>query len=411
MSRFCPNCGQPRLPAPADASQDSACPVCGAPAPARPTTPAPVLPPDSSQGQALHLQTQRRRTLTLAVAVALFLAALYWFLLQPSSPNSPARHLKNGIFGHRVTDAVERRTQQTSEDGESGAPPSGSPGNPRGANPGRAADGGPSTGSDQDPNADESGRRSGTGSSLPANVRNPEAPGPAHDAPPERSIGWLDRFFGRSPDTGPLRAGEGGTGTSTGAGKQQRAAVPPTNPPTAAESTQPEPSPLLPRELDSIPPEPPRTTNRPVPPSQATLNDNLERLLRQHNAGTGDLRISLMWSNHNDLDLHVVDPSETEIYYQRRRSGTGGLLDIDMNASPPLQSPAVENVYWPTRGAPAGRFRVYVNHFRQYDRVNETPFTIRILIRGRTTDFRGSIRFGEDKRLVHEFTLTPSSSP
>jgi hypothetical protein len=301
--------------------------------------------------------------------------------------------------------------QTTSESGEADAPQSNSSGNSPGANPGQTDDGGSSQASNQDSSADESERRARTGSSLPANVRNPDAPGPNLDAPPERSIGWLDRFFGRSPDAGPIRAGDGGTGTQPGAGNQPPALVPPTNPPIAAESTQSEPSPTLPRELDPSPPEPPRTTHRPVPPNQATLNDNLERLLRQHNAGTGDLRISLMWSNHNDLDLHVVDPSETEIYFQRRRSGTGGLLDIDMNASPPLQNPAVENVYWPTRGAPTGRFRVYVNHFRQYDRVDETPFTVRILIRGRTTDFRGSIRFGENKRLVHEFTLTPSSTP
>lgn len=407
MSRFCPNCGQPRPPAPADSSQDVRCPSCGSPAPARPATPDSGSTWDPDHREALHRQTHRRRTLTLAVVVALFLAVLLWLLLQPSSPNSPARHLKNGIFGHRVTDAVERRIPSTSESDEAAALQSGSPGNNPGANPGHAENGS----SSQDSDADESGRRTHTGSNLPANVRNPDAPGPVLDAPPERSIGWLDRFFGRSPDAGPMRAGEGGTGTSTGAGNEQPASVPPTNPPIAADSTQPEPSPLLPRELDSIPPETRRTTNRQVPPNQATLNDNLERLLRQHNAGTGDLRISLMWSNHNDLDLHVVDPSETEIYYQRRRSGTGGLLDIDMNASPPLQSPAVENVYWPTRGAPAGRFRVYVNHFRQYDRVDETPFTVRILIRGRTTDFRGSIRFGENKRLVHEFSLTPSSTP
>lgn len=408
MSRFCPNCGQPRPPAHADPSKDTPCPACGAPAPARTSPPASALPSDSRHGQALHLQTQRRRTLTLAVAVALFLAALLWLLLQPSSPNSPARQVKNGVFGRRVTDAIERRMQQASESGDADSPQPSPPGNTPGANhPGRATLGDASSAENQGSEENESGRRSGTDSDLPANVRNPDTPGPDLDAPPERSIGWLDRFFGRTPDAEPMRAGEGGTGTQPGAGNPQPAVVPPTNPPTAAESTQRDPSPNLPRELEPVPPETSRTTNRPVPPNQATLNDNLERLLRQHNAGTGDLRISLMWSNHNDLDLHVVDPSGTEIYYQRRRSETGGLLDIDMNASPPLRNPAVENVYWPTRGAPAGRFRVYVNHFRMHDRVDETPFTVRILIRGRSTDFRGSIRFGEDKRLVHEFTLTP----
>jgi len=365
----------------------------------------PALSTQSEHQRALSLQSRRRRTIAIAVAVAILLVALLGLLLEPSSSYSTARRVKNAVFGPRITEAVENRIHNRSGSGENGSAEAGDRGTSDGQNAGKPA-GGETTGSpEQRSGGTERGGRDTTGSNLPANVQNPDQPGPDLESPPERSIGWLDRFFGRSPDSEPIRAGFGGRGENTGAGNTNIPPATQPNEPTTAESSQPEPSPALPRDLDPTRPDPPRTTNRPVSPSSATLNDNLERLLRQHNAGTGDLRISLMWSNTNDLDLHVVDPSETEIYYQRRRSPTGGLLDIDMNASPPLQSPAVENVFWPERGAPSGRFRVYVNHFRTYDRTDETPFTVRILIRGRTTDFRGSIRFGETKRLVHEFTL------
>lgn len=112
-----------------------------------------------------------------------------------------------------------------------------------------------------------------------------------------------------------------------------------------------------------------------------------------------------MWANRNDLDLHVVDPSGREINYNQRRSPTGGLLDIDMNASAPLRSPAVENIFWPEHGAPAGVYKVMVNHYRKHDSADVTPFTVRVFIRGHTTDFQGSVRFGEPKKLVHTFTL------
>src|SRR5439155_20600219 len=107
----------------------------------------------------------------------------------------------------------------------------------------------------------------------------------------------------------------------------------------------------------------------------------------------------------NDLDLQVVDPQGEEIYYRHKSARSGGLLDIDMNVSPPYRSPAIENVFWPERGAPLGTYRVYVTYFAKRDVEDETSFTIRVLVRGQTEDFRGAIRFGEPKQLVRQFTL------
>ena len=118
-----------------------------------------------------------------------------------------------------------------------------------------------------------------------------------------------------------------------------------------------------------------------------------------------------MWQNKNDMDLHVVDPNGEEIYYSHRTARSGGLLDIDMNASPPLVSPAVENVYWPERGAPSGTYKIFVNYYRKHEPgINQTPFKVRLLIKGHTTDFSGVASFGEYKKLVHQFTLAPASA-
>lgn len=37
----------------------------------------------------------------------------------------------------------------------------------------------------------------------------------------------------------------------------------------------------------------------------------------------GFLRCSLAWSNYDDLDLHVVEPSYNEIYYSNRTGKSG----------------------------------------------------------------------------------------
>src|SRR5262245_4816214 len=47
----------------------------------------------------------------------------------------------------------------------------------------------------------------------------------------------------------------------------------------------------------------------PPPPSEF-----LDRL-KAAGAKTGDVQISLIWFNTNDLDLHCVDPSGFEIFY------------------------------------------------------------------------------------------------
>jgi len=76
-----------------------------------------------------------------------------------------------------------------------------------------------------------------------------------------------------------------------------------------------------------------------------------------------------------------------------------------MNRQPPFRSPAVENVYWPERGAPTGVYRVYVNHYAVNGLQDATDFTVRILIRGQTSDYRGRIRGRTPRQLVHQFNF------
>ena len=45
--------------------------------------------------------------------------------------------------------------------------------------------------------------------------------------------------------------------------------------------------------------------------------------------GTGDVQATLLWNGDSDLDLHVTDPSGTDIYYLNKTSSTGGQLDHD----------------------------------------------------------------------------------
>ena len=378
MKTSCSNCGQRVALDDGVPGQTFACPACGA------TNTLPAAAPDSLAPESereVWQQKRRRMTAMMAVAIVLLLALLTWLLLHPSAPNSAARQVKNAVFGSRVTEAVEQAAQSGEGSGAEGQ--AGEQGN--GAE-GQGADG-----------------HNGGNAGGAANDQSPRQSGTGGNAPPERSIGWLDRFFGTQERTGPIQAGQGGIGTERRSSGNTNATVArPTNEPVATEITQAAPAPEQPLNPDTPPPQ--RQTNR-AAPGNATLNDNLEQLLRQHRAGSGDIRVSLMWNNRNDIDLHVVDPSGEEIFFGHRRARSGGVLDIDMNASFPLRAPAVENVFWPDRAAPAGTYRIYANYYAVKDRVNDTDFTVRVLIRGRTEDFTGRIRFGERARFVHQFTL------
>lgn len=75
-----------------------------------------------------------------------------------------------------------------------------------------------------------------------------------------------------------------------------------------------------------------------------------------------EVRVSLSWSNFDDLDLHVRGPGGCRIdFCSKRCSVTGGVLDVDMNVSPTTREP-VENVYW-NRRMPDGVYKVQVNSY------------------------------------------------
>ncbi|MBV8160972.1 MAG: hypothetical protein JO265_08625 [Acidimicrobiia bacterium] len=79
--------------------------------------------------------------------------------------------------------------------------------------------------------------------------------------------------------------------------------------------------------------------------------------------GTGDVQITLLWADGNDLDLHVIDPSGFEIYFANPKSPSGGTLDHDDTAGCTTTGTHVENVFWPAGGAPPGRYRVFVENY------------------------------------------------
>ena len=97
-----------------------------------------------------------------------------------------------------------------------------------------------------------------------------------------------------------------------------------------------------------------------------------ERVKRAGGNVTGDLRCSLSWFNHDDLDLHMTEPDGTEIYYNNKRPPRStGRLDVDMNAGYGSTRTPVENITYPSRSRmKEGTYKLSVHQFQRRETVD-----------------------------------------
>jgi Ca-activated chloride channel family protein len=80
--------------------------------------------------------------------------------------------------------------------------------------------------------------------------------------------------------------------------------------------------------------------------------------------GSGDVRITLIWEDMNDLDLAVTDPTGMTIDFDHRFSDSGGALDTDANRNcGRFDDPPRENIFYRTGAAPTGTYNVKVTYF------------------------------------------------
>ena len=171
--------------------------------------------------------------------------------------------------------------------------------------------------------------------------------------------------------------------------------------------TEPEPVPEMPPIPEPPAPEPPVETHEPIGEEvQAEVDEFAERLDRE-GAATGDVQVSLMWDNHNDLDLSVICPSGERISFDNRFSQCGGRLDVDMNESDTSSEP-IENVFWPRGQSPIGRYRVFVEHFEKHGGDDETHFRILVRTTDGNREFQGSISNRDPPLEVCQFDVAPS---
>lgn len=120
-----------------------------------------------------------------------------------------------------------------------------------------------------------------------------------------------------------------------------------------------------------------------------TLEREIKKMQDILATGYGDIKITLEWNNETDIDLWVVEPNGTKIYFEEPDSPTLGQLDLDNT-----DGYGPENVFWPIDKAPLGNYKVQV-HYYGPEGGPTARYLVTIMNFGRTKSFRGNISYNQ----------------
>ena len=134
-----------------------------------------------------------------------------------------------------------------------------------------------------------------------------------------------------------------------------------------------------------------------------------ERVKKAGGNVTGDLCCRLAWNNTDDLDLHMLEPDGTEIFYGNKRSKSGGELDVDMNVTALVTNP-VENIFYLSdRNMKEGVYKLFVNQYTKRNNDN-FGFDVEIDYKGSVTNYSYNTVMSSKKNVtVAEFKYTKAT--
>lgn len=127
--------------------------------------------------------------------------------------------------------------------------------------------------------------------------------------------------------------------------------------------------------------------------SSGSAGDPTTTALSAVDLADADIAITLKWTGASDVDLHVVDPNEQEIFWQDRTTPEGGQLNLDSNPACAIDNVNQETISWPKDKALAGSYSVSVDYFADCDQ-ESAPFTVTVNVKGQspqtfTNEFTG----------------------
>jgi hypothetical protein len=123
----------------------------------------------------------------------------------------------------------------------------------------------------------------------------------------------------------------------------------------------------------------------------------------------GNPQFTLIWNTSADIDLHVLEPGGSHIYWERRRGAGGGELDVD-----DVDGYGPENIYWGgglNRGnGPPGEYKWYVHYYGGREGNLPTRWKVRLKHNGTYKIFEGRLSAIGQRSKIYSFVIDESSS-
>ena len=143
-------------------------------------------------------------------------------------------------------------------------------------------------------------------------------------------------------------------------------------------------------------------TEIPVIDTVETVED-IDRLRDSLGGCVGEITATLSWKSIDDLDLHIIEPDGTRIFFKRKNSPSGGRLDVDMNAGEDTDPDhPIENICYPSI-PPSGTYKVLVHFFKKKSSNFEVPYTVFVKVGEKIQNFSSVHRRANEMHQVYEF--------
>jgi len=93
---------------------------------------------------------------------------------------------------------------------------------------------------------------------------------------------------------------------------------------------------------------------------QGRVGNRIKQTFTAQRVTTGPVQVSISWDTDTDVDLHLIEPDGTEIWYGNPTSPSGGTLNVDSNAGCSVDGKRAENITYPTLPPAAPEGSAYV---------------------------------------------------
>ena len=123
----------------------------------------------------------------------------------------------------------------------------------------------------------------------------------------------------------------------------------------------------------------------------------------------GNPQFTLLWDSAADLDLHVLEPGGSHIYWENRHGANGGELDVDN-----VTGRGPENVFWGgglnQGNGPPGEYRWYVHYYGGLYGNLPTKWRVRVKYEGTYKVFEGKLNGIGQRTKTWSFKIDKSES-